>query len=751
MGSYRRWLALVHPDDRELLQAAVAQLMLQKQPVTYEYRLVEQERGPATPAAAPRTAGVIPLLNLPRIGPADERWVRDTMAPHLGADGQLDGWEGVLEDITEPRLLAQDLRRASNMIHALIAHLPTGVFFVHGKQGQPLLVNARARQLLGQREDLAASLNHLAEVYRLHRPDGQLYPWEELPVYQALRFGATTMRDDIVVHRPDGRKIPLVTWAAPVNLASQGEPDAAVWVLEDLTALRLAEAARKETELRLRAVIETMAEGLIVQNHAGAVVECNAAACAIPGVDADRLRTWTSLGAGGACLREDGTAMPPEEQPDRVTLKTGQPVRGVVLGIVPANSAGPDKSAVRWILANSMPLPALEKHGDNRGQRVVTTLADITAHRHALEVLRHSEEQYRGLVESMPLMLLQFNEHGALVYNNPATEEITGFHPEELARDGFWRSRVAAEDWPAFQGLLDVARRGESAHAEVRYRAADGSEQVGYALARPRRPSGTTMLVVDMTHHRHMERELEKAQRLELVGRIAGGVVHDFNNLLTVIVSYTEMAKQAVGEHPVREDLNHVASAAEQAAHLAGQLLTFSKERQVVMRRVDLNAAVAHALDLLRPTLPYNVEVELEVEPGPLWVLADQAPLQQVVMNLCLNARDAMPQGGRLTLATELMVRAEDKFVRLRVADTGAGIPAELLPRIFEPFFTNAAAAWAWRWSSKSSRASPAASKFRAPPAREPASTSGSPCGPAQTRNNPARLCISFRPRPCYN
>src|SRR5207245_3819404 len=139
--------------------------------------------------------------------------------------------------------------------------------------------------------------------------------------------------------------------------------------------------------------------------------------------------------------------------------------------------------------------------------------------------------------------------------------------------------------------LLEARRSGKSARGEFRYRAADGGEQVGYALAQPRR-GGTTLLVVDMTQHRRMEQELQKAQRLELVGRIAGGVVHDFNNLLTVIVSYTEMAKQAVGEHPVREDLNHVASAAEQAAHLAGQLLTFSKERQVVMRRVDLNAAV---------------------------------------------------------------------------------------------------------------------------------------------------------------
>src|SRR5262249_15915210 len=145
---------------------------------------------------------------------------------------------------------------------------------------------------------------------------------------------------------------------------------------------------------------------------------------------------------------------------------------------------------------------------------------------------------------------------------------------------------------------------------------------------------GATLLVVDMTQHRRMERELQKVQRLELVGRIAGGVVHDFNNLLTVIISYAELAKQALGEHPAREDIDHISRAAAQAARLASQLLTFSKQRQVVMRPVDMNRAPTHPLELVRPTLPFNVDVELEVEPGPLSVLGDEAPLHQVVMNL---------------------------------------------------------------------------------------------------------------------
>ena len=157
------------------------------------------------------------------------------MVPDVGPDGTLLGWQGVLTDITPQRALADDLRGTTGMFHALMANLPAGVFFVEAESGRPILVNDRARKLLGQREDLAAGLSHLSEVYRLYRHDGTPYPVEELPVLTALRRGTTCMRDDIVVHRPDGRRIPLVSWAAPVDITGHGRPEAAVWVLEDFT------------------------------------------------------------------------------------------------------------------------------------------------------------------------------------------------------------------------------------------------------------------------------------------------------------------------------------------------------------------------------------------------------------------------------------------------------------------------------------------------------------------------------------
>ncbi len=338
------WLGRVHPDDREVVLAAWEELCRGQKAVICEYRLADAKGERVTTGGRPAE---------PR-----PRWARDTLMPHFGPDGKLDGWEGVLEDITEGRALAHDLRRSSSMLNALIAHLPAGVIFVEGGLGLPMVVNARARQLLGRREDLSAGLDRFPEVYRLRRPDGTAYDADQLPVYKALHHGAVGMRDDIVAHHPDGSRVPLVTWAAPVDLGFRRK--AAVWVLEDLTLLRKAEAALRESEGRLRAIIDSLADGLLTQDRRGVVLECNAAACQLLGFSAQELVGRASPWPEGAVL--------PEEWPDRACLRTGHAVEARV-GI-------PTGSAVRWLRANVRPLGTPDGAPRGRGRIVMTLVAD---------------------------------------------------------------------------------------------------------------------------------------------------------------------------------------------------------------------------------------------------------------------------------------------------------------------------------------------------------------------------------------
>lgn len=579
VGPVRNLLDRILPEDRELVVAALAQLCLQKQPVTCEYRLQGSGEGRAASGETKQrndAAGQLAELALaPRSSPhVPFRWFRDTLAPHFGAEGHLDGWEGIVEDITEQRALAHDLRRTTGMLHALVANLPTGVFFVQGTMGQPILVNGRARQLLGQREILSAGLSHLPQVYRLRRPDGSEYPWEELPVAKALRTGAPSMVEDIVVHRSDGRKVPLISWAAAIDLSGTGKMDAAVWVLEDLSSLRQAEAKRQESEKRLRTTYET---------------------------------------------------------------------------------------------------------------------------------------RYHDLIESLPLMVLQFDLDGQISFMNSATSHILGFEAAELKAPGFWLSRIHADDRPQFDTALERTRKGYVTRVECRVRAKDDSEKIGYALMQPQMHEDkvitTTCLVVDMTLQRHLESELQRSQRLELVGRIAGGTIHDFNNLLTVIMGMAALAQSNLpADHPAHYEVQRILEVGEQAMHLAGQLLTFGRQRRLEPHDVDLNTLVVHTLKLLRGVFPPGTATEAKLIETGACVRGDETQLKQVLMNLCLNAKDAMPAGGKLLVQTEAFPggdgavgpptsregasRGQDRWVKLIVQDTGQGMAEEVRTRIFEPFFS---------------------------------------------------------------
>lgn len=683
LGDYRRWLSCVHPEDHVVILAAMEQLARQAAPVTCEYRLAGTVDADST--RRDRPPGANPTDSLAR---RPTRWLRDTLAPHRAPDGRLVGWEGVVTDITEQRLLADDLRRTTSMFNALITNLPTGVFFIQGPHGAPILVNSRARQLLGTREDVAASLELLPKVYRLHRPDGTLYPAEELPVYLALKHGRTTMRDDIVVHRPDGRRVPLVTWAAPVQLEQRPSPDCAVWVLEDLTALHQAEAARKDTEGRLRAVIETMAEGLLVHDSKGVIVNTNSAAGSFFNRAPEEVIGRTLFDLGWRFVLEDGGPIPRADHPAEVALRTGRPARNVVVGArasseapIEPTSSGGGKFPGRWLLVNAMPL--------GQGAGVVTTFSDITAYVQAREAIRTSEERYRELIESLPLMLVQADCNMRLTYANPAVRAISGYDLAEIHEPTAWAANLHPEDVPRVIELVQAALAGREARCEMRFRAKDGAEKVCYAMAQPRFQEGvivgSTTLMLDISRQRQLETELERSRRLELVGRLSSGVAHDFNNLLSVVLNLADLAHAHLPEpHAVHADLQRISEAAEQAAGLASQLLSFSKQRPAQARRLDLVPVTRRTLELLRATLPGAIALVEELPREPLPIHADETQVQQVLMNLCLNARDAMPNGGTLRVSAV----SESSAVWLRVEDTGLGMTEEVRGRIFEPFFS---------------------------------------------------------------
>ena len=207
----------------------------------------------------------------------------------------------------------------------------------------------------------------------------------------------------------------------------------------------------------------------------------------------------------------------------------------------------------------------------------------------------------------------------------------------------------------------------------------------------------------DVTERKRLEDQLRQAQKMEAIGLLAGGIAHDFNNLLTAIGGYTELVIQALDEQdPRREDLQEVAKAARHAGAMTRQLLAFSRRQILQSTVIDVNQLIADIQKLLRRTIPENIDLRLELNPALNPVRGDGGQLEQVILNLAINAGDAMAQGGQLRIVTE-NVNFDDAFahrhapmpagpyIRLAVSDTGVGMPPETKARIFEPFFTTKA------------------------------------------------------------
>jgi two-component system, cell cycle sensor histidine kinase and response regulator CckA len=320
--------------------------------------------------------------------------------------------------------------------------------------------------------------------------------------------------------------------------------------------------------------------------------------------------------------------------------------------------------------------------------------------------LRESEDQLRGLIDNASDLITVLTTDGIIRYESPSIHRLLGWRPEELIGQRVF-DYVHPDD--VEHVAAGIARRLEDparANPPVafRVRAGDGSWHVLEAYSRMATDTtGAVTLVVnsrDVTRQRAVEEEQLQAQRMESVGRLAGGVAHDFNNLLTVITGRCYLAlSRLTPDDPVRRDIEQIRMTAERAARLTQQLLTFSRKQVLRLEVMDLNSMVkALEASLLRP-IGEHIELVTTLAPALWAVQADPAQVEQLIMNLALNARDAMPTGGRLmvetanvTLGAEMaggpVGTSPGDYVLLQVSDTGVGMDAATRARMFEPFFT---------------------------------------------------------------
>ncbi|MGH9557424.1 MAG: PAS domain S-box protein [Terriglobales bacterium] len=343
------------------------------------------------------------------------------------------------------------------------------------------------------------------------------------------------------------------------------------------------------------------------------------------------------------------------------------------------------------------------QHGNSR---IFTgVVRDLSGRYQAEEALRNSEQRFRSLVERAVYGICLSSAEGRFLSVNPALVEMLGYDSEEAVlaldiatdvyRDAVQRKKLLAE----------ALRTGRMDNVEAEWKRKDG-QSITVRLngrvvpgPRPKNPS-LEFIAEDVTAQRSLEAQFRQSQKMEAVGRLAGGVAHDFNNLLTVISGYADLILQQLdSDDPMRREMGQINKAAERAALLTRQLLAFSRQQMLEPRVLQLNDVVTGIEPMLRRLLGEDIRLITRLRPGLGRTKADPGQMEQVIMNLAVNARDAMPKGGELIIETSETFLdksfAHDqptvkpgRYVQFSVTDTGTGMDEETLARVFEPFFT---------------------------------------------------------------
>ena len=604
-----------------------------------------------------------------------------------------DGYVATLHDIVARKRAEDELARSQQFLRLVLDTIPMRVFwkdrdaaYMGSNRAFALEAGLSGSDEIVGKTDYDLNWSQFAEQFRAE--DRAL-----------MESGVPELGVEKPETHDDGREMTWARFNKVPLFDAEGQVVGLLGTIEDVTDHIRGEKALRASEAFLASILENIPSMVYVKDaRTLTFVRVNRATERTLGYSSDELVSPNS--------RELG----PADESDYFAQMDQQVVDSGQLMEFPEEVLTTPHLGERVLRTKKVPL--FDDQG--RPQFVLGISEDITDLKLAEDARRETEQRYHRIVDTITDYMVSVKiEHRRVVEitHGAGCVAVTGYTPEELTRDrSLWMSLVVADDRPAVQEQVRRILAGESTEPlEHRIVRRDGAVRwVRHTPVVRTDARGVPVaydgVIQDITERRELHEQLLQSQKMEGIGRLAGGVAHDFNNLLTAILGYVEMCKldlppELPADHAARQDLAEVATAGERAATLTRQLLAFASKQIVAPARLDLNALVADSLKMLQRLLGDDIEIETALESEVGTVEADAGQLQQVLVNLIVNARDAMPDGGRLLIETADEIVGPDcgrthpgalpgRYVLLGVADSGAGMDEEVRSHLFEPFFT---------------------------------------------------------------
>ncbi len=650
------WLDRIFPEDRQIVSDAYGDLMGDVAKIEVEYRILRPDGA--------------------------HRWVRTRGFQVRDSDGTLIRLAGIVTDITERRRVSQALTESEARYRELFENA-IDIIYTHDLQGNYTSVNKAGESIMGYTKAEALAMNIADTV----APE---FSEKAMKMIAAKLAGEEVTAYELDLIAKGGHRITV-----EVNTRILYERDIPVGVqgiARDITKRKQTEAALRSSEASFKSLFDTANDAIMVLSE-GSFLDCNHRAELLFGLAKDDI------------IGHSPMEFSPPVQPDGRTSSERAPLYlSVALDGIPQffewQHVRPDGTR----FDAEVSLNRVDFGGSARLQAIVR---DVTERKLAEAALAAAEENYRSIFENAVEGIFQSTQDGRFISANPAMARILGYDsPAELMADRVdimnqhYVDPVSRVDLKKMLTDHDVAK-GYECEVFRRDRSTIWTQE---NIRTVRNANGDILYyegsLEDITARKSLEGQLRQSQKMEAVGVLAGGIAHDFNNLLTAINGYSSLTlKKMAPDHPFRHNIEEVKNAGDRAAELTSQLLAFSRKQVLQPVVINLNTVVSNIQKMLRRIIRESIELHVVLDPALSNVRADPGQIEQVIMNLTINARDAMPDGGTLTVETKNVFLDEryarqhgtviaGEFVRMTVTDTGEGMAPATQLHIFEPFFT---------------------------------------------------------------